>query len=128
MTLRFEIFPPDLDATVDFYRRVLRFALVRDERAGPDPYVALRRGHVLVGAAARPQQEQEQERHRRPPTGVELVLEVDDVDAEHDAVLAAGWPLVEGLRERPWGLRDFRLLDAAGYYLRVTERVTGDGE
>jgi hypothetical protein len=25
MTLRFEIFPDDLDATVDFYLRVLRF-------------------------------------------------------------------------------------------------------
>jgi catechol 2,3-dioxygenase-like lactoylglutathione lyase family enzyme len=28
MTLRFEIFPDDLDATVDFYLRVLRFRLI----------------------------------------------------------------------------------------------------
>ena len=27
MTLRFEIFPSDLDATADFYTRVLRFDL-----------------------------------------------------------------------------------------------------
>jgi lactoylglutathione lyase len=30
---------------------------------------------------------------RQPPAGLELVLEVDDVDAEHDRVVAAGWPL-----------------------------------
>jgi predicted enzyme related to lactoylglutathione lyase len=120
MTLRFEIFPADLDATVDFYLRVLRFALVRDERSGPEPYVALQRGEVRVGAAARSWPGPVE--HRRPPTGVELVLEVDDVLAEHAAVLSSGWPLEEDLRERPWGLRDFRLLDAAGYYLRITER------
>ena len=55
------------------------------------------------------------------PAGVtELVLEVDDVAAERDRVVAAGWPLEEDLRRRPWGLTDFRVLDPAGYYLRIT--------
>ena len=63
MTLRFEIFPDDLDATVDFYLRVLRFRLIADRRDEPSPYVSLQRG-----------------------------------------------------------LRDFRVLDPAGYYLRVTDR------
>ena len=35
MTLRFEIFPDDLDATVDFYMRVLRFRLTADRRGQP---------------------------------------------------------------------------------------------
>ena len=30
MTLRFEIFPADLDAAVDFYARVLGFQLTKD--------------------------------------------------------------------------------------------------
>jgi len=58
---------------------------------------------------------------RRPPTGVEVVLEVDDVLRERDRVVAAGWSLAEDLTRRPWGLVDFRLLDPDGYYLRVTE-------
>jgi peptide/nickel transport system permease protein len=37
-------------------------------------------------------------------------------------MVAEGWPLDEDLREVPWGLRDFRILDPAGYYLRVTDR------
>ena len=60
---------------------------------------------------------------RLPPAGVELVLEVDDVVAERDQITAAGWPITEDLRDRPWGLRDFRVLDPAGYYLRITDRA-----
>ena len=32
MTLRCEILPSDLDATVDFYTRVLRFTVTKDQR------------------------------------------------------------------------------------------------
>jgi uncharacterized glyoxalase superfamily protein PhnB len=52
--------------------------------------------------------------------GVELVLEVDDLRAERARVAEAGWPVVEEITERPWGLADFRLLDPDGYYWRVT--------
>ena len=120
MSLRFEIFPADLDSTVDFYTRVLGFSLVTDRRDEREPYVALARDAVRVGAAARPDTGLRDE--RRPPTGVELVLEVDDLAAELDRVRAAAWPLVEDVTRRPWGLSDFRLLDPAGYYLRITGR------
>lgn len=60
---------------------------------------------------------------RRPPIGVELVLEVDDIATKRDRVVAAGWPLEEDLQDRPWGLKDFRILDPAGYHLRITGRA-----
>ncbi len=120
MTLRFEIFPADLDATVAFYAGVLRFRVVRDERGAAMPYVALERDAVQLGAAARPAVERPE--HRRPPTGVELVLEVDDIVAEREAVRRAGWALHEDLAVQPWGLTDFRLLDPDGYLLRLTSR------
>jgi lactoylglutathione lyase len=31
-------------------------------------------------------------------------------------------PLEQDLQDRPWGLTDFRIIDPAGYYLRVTGR------
>ncbi len=120
MTLRFEIFPADLDATVDFYQRVLGFQLT-DDRRDQDDYVALRRGAVQVGAVLDPVPDARAA--RRPPAGLELVLEVDDVAAERDRVLAAGWPLDDDLRDQVWGLRDFRILDPDGYYLRITNRA-----
>ena len=125
MSLRFEIFPSDLDATADFYVHVLGFTLVRDERGGGDGYLALHRDGVQVGAAGRaavPDPDR-----RRPPVGVELVLEDDDLEEERGRVERAGWPVEEDVVARPWGLRDFRLVDPSGYYLRVTERSPGDG-
>ena len=120
MTLRFEIFPDDLDATADFYERVLGFTLTQDERTADQPYLALARDGVRVGALAWPG---EGDRARRvPPTGVEIVLEVDDLEAERERVARAGWPVTDEITLQRWGLRDFRLLDPDGYYLRITSR------
>jgi lactoylglutathione lyase len=99
-------------------RACCAFAVKGERAAG---YVAITRGAVRIGVASRPV---EPSAGRRPPTGVEVVLEVDDVAAERDQVLAAGWPLDEDLQVRPWGLADFRLADPAGYYLRITNRHT----
>lgn len=120
MTLRIEIFPADLDATADFYTRVLGFALVRDQRDGSPGYVAIERDRVRIGAAYRDVVERQPE--RRPPVGTEIVLEVDDLEAEHARVVAAGWPIEEDLTDREWGLRDFRVFDPSGYYLRLTSQ------
>jgi lactoylglutathione lyase len=117
-TLRCEIFPADLDRTVGFYLRVLAFRLLDDRRADEVPYIYMQRGDVRIGAVTHSGVVSEDV--RRPPVGVELVLEVDDLDAERDRIVAAGWPLYEDITERPWGLRDFRLFDPDGYYWRVT--------
>lgn len=116
-TLRIELFPDDLDRFVDFYTRVLRFQLTRHE----SHYAAVERGLIQIGAvtawsAADPTV-------RRPPQGVEIVIEVDDVDAEAGAVSEAGWPVDQPLTDQPWGLRDFRILDPDGYYIRLTSRA-----
>lgn len=120
VSLRVELFSDDLDSLVNFYTRVLGFTLDRDERNQSPGYLAMSRDSVRIGAA-----EREHIAHtegRRPPAGTELVLEVDDVEGELARVEASGWPVEEGLRERPWGLVDFRLLDPAGYYVRITNR------
>src|SRR5437899_1591377 len=46
LTLRIELFPTQMDPFVDFYTRVLRFRLVRDERDATFPYVSVERGSV----------------------------------------------------------------------------------
>ncbi|MGY4643284.1 VOC family protein [Cellulomonas sp. URHB0016] len=119
-TLRLEIFPADLDRTVDFWTGALGFTLERDERGSAHPYVALRRDAVLLGAARR--DAVAPDTLRRPPTGVEIVLEVDDLDAERSRILASGSPLAADVTDQPWGLRDLRVLDPDGHYVRVTAR------
>jgi len=118
MNLRIEIFPQDLDSFFDFYTNVLRFSVDRDERDSPTPYVSIHRDAVRIGALRA--WNQASPIHRIPPTGTEIVFEVDDLDVERDAIVSQGWPLDADLTDRPWGLRDFRVRDPDGYYLRFT--------
>jgi catechol 2,3-dioxygenase-like lactoylglutathione lyase family enzyme len=119
-TLRIELFVDNLDRFVEFYVDVLRFELVDDRRADPSPYAAVERGSVRIGAV--PAWEPVDRTLRSAPHGTELVITVDDLAAERDAVVAAGWPLAVDITERPWGLTDFRLHDLDGYYLRFSTR------
>jgi predicted enzyme related to lactoylglutathione lyase len=120
MTLRVEIFPDDLDAFVGFYTDVLGFTLTVDRRDAVSPYAAVEHGSVRIGAARA--WSRVERGARTVPTGVEIVLEVDDVVEVHRRVRMADYPLEQDLTQRPWGLTDFRVLDPAGYYLRITER------
>ncbi len=122
LDLRVELFSSDLTALVDFYVRVLGFELVDDRRRSAVPYVALRRDGVEIGAGLA--WEPVDPSARAVPTGVEIVLETDDLVGERDRVVAARWPLAEDLTTRPWGLTDFRVYDPDGYYLRITDRRT----
>jgi catechol 2,3-dioxygenase-like lactoylglutathione lyase family enzyme len=124
VSFRIELFVEDLDASIRFYERALGFRL---ERREPD-YASLRRGDAVLGLGPL---------SKLPPAGegpgftlqrvsaergagVEVVLEVDDLNAVREQAEAAGYLVAEPLQDRPWGLRDFRLLDPDGYYLRVT--------
>jgi len=119
-SLRLEIFPADLNATVRFYVDLLGFSLAADRRSDAPPYLALQRDDVHIGAVTIPGGHPA---HRRPPTGVEIVIEVDYLHVERDRIRLAGWPIEEDIMRRPWGLQDFRVLDPDGYYLRFTTKA-----
>ena len=127
--LRLELFASDMEASIAFYTRVLAFELVRHE---PGDYASLRLGGVVLGigpVAKLPEEGGYFGRDiatLRRGLGVEIVLEVGDVDGCQERVADSGHPILEPLRERPWGLRDFRISDPDGYYLRVTSRPAGD--
>ncbi len=119
MRLRVELYPADLNATLNFYVHVLDFDCIRDERETGDGYLLLQRDEAVVSASQRA--DVGDRAARRPPVGVELVLVVDDVIRELDRIRDRGWAIEEGLTSRPWGARDFRLLDPSGYYITVSE-------
>jgi catechol 2,3-dioxygenase-like lactoylglutathione lyase family enzyme len=118
--LRLELFVADLERSVSFYEVVLGFVCERRE----GDYASLRRGSALLGfglMAHLPDGHPAKARTaERAGAGVEIVLEVGDVDGAFDAVRTAGHPVQTPLDERPWGLRDFRVVDPDGYYVRVT--------
>ncbi len=128
MHLRMELFVEDMDRAIAFYRDVLGFVLLRRD----DGYASIRRGDVVIGLgpiAKLPEvggyftrRNLRADRGR----GVEIVLEVTNLQAEYDRIRATGWPLLDPLSERPWGLADFRLSDPDGYYLRITSLPAGN--
>ena len=125
MRLRLELFVDDLDTSIGFYAG-LGFAVERREH----DYASLRWGNVVLGlgpiskllpSGPGPGFTQERLAAGRG-AGVEIVLEVEDLDVALAAVRAAGRPLADEPSDQPWGQRDFRLTDPDGYYLRITTR------
>ena len=116
--VRFEIFPADLEVTARFYTEVLGFSIHRDERSSEVAYMAMDRDGIELGASASPMTSSCTS--RRPPIGVELVLEVDDLMAERDHVARAGWPVIEELTDRPWGYAIFASSTPTATTWRIT--------
>jgi catechol 2,3-dioxygenase-like lactoylglutathione lyase family enzyme len=121
-----ELFVEDIDVSIAFYCDLLG---VHVERRTED-HASLRRGLVVLGLGpvAKLPEERDGPGLTRPRlgrdkgAGVEIVLEFDDLDellALHEHCQERG-AVDEPLQLRSWGLRDFRLVDPDGYYLRIT--------
>lgn len=126
VTFRLELFIDDLAASTEFYGRVLGFSIGKQQADGYTPMV---NGNVTLSLNLRgnlpddhPIQANIGERLGR---GIELVLEVDDIEAMYKQVCATNWPLSGKLQRQTWGLTDFRVLDPDGYYWRITTRDKG---
>jgi catechol 2,3-dioxygenase-like lactoylglutathione lyase family enzyme len=119
--LRVELFVSELEPSVRFYQDVLGFE--RAARGLIGDYTVMRRG--LAQIALQSHSHLGQKHPLKPREGerfgvcVELVVEVDDLDAAFERARAK-WPIETTLGLRPWGRRDFRVLDPDGFYVRVT--------
>jgi predicted enzyme related to lactoylglutathione lyase len=121
-SLRLEIFVRDVERSATFYERVLGFTR-RDSSPG---YAAVARGLAIIGIGRLADLEPDHPLRcgdgEHLGCGVEIVLEVDDVDGAFAGAQASGHPIASPLQGRPWGLRDFRLIDPDGFYIRITNR------
>lgn len=58
----------------------------------------------------------------------DITIEVEDVDAVHQAVVAAGGTIVHSLRDESWGVRRFFAIDPNGWVINIVShgRVAQD--
>ncbi|MBX4936405.1 VOC family protein [Rhizobium binae] len=124
MQLKLELFVEAPERSLDFYRRALGFAVQGSASA---EYTMLRNGDALIAVNSRSTLSSDHplrmQSGERAGLGVEIVLSVNDIDDAYRIAKESGWPISD-LVQQTWGLRDFRLIDPDGYYLRVTSYHT----
>ncbi|MBY5774195.1 glyoxalase [Rhizobium leguminosarum] len=122
MQLSLELFAECPEKSIDFYRRVLGFEVQGSSSA---EYTMLKYGDAVIAINSHSVLSTDHPLRiasgQRAGLGVEIVLKVSDVEDAYRAAQESGWP-VSDLALQPWGLRDFRLVDPDGYYVRVTGR------
>lgn len=111
----------DLERAIQFYIQVLGFKRMTVNSA----FVLMHRGSLIVGLKSddllwHPQLEGPPGAEMIRGLGVELVLEVTDIEFFYTQTQQAGVTIQEPLMERPWGAQDFRVADPDGYYWRIT--------
>ena len=115
---KFELFVTDVDESVRFYE-TLGFLVAHRQANG---YTTLRSGSTVVALSPVPSWLPLRwfAFLRRPPLGTEIVLYSSDLEMSRSALESAGYEPSEIVLQ-PWGHRDFRVTDHAGYYIRVSE-------
>ena len=117
-----ELHVPCFEKALVFYECLGFRSVWRDQN-----YLVLRSGPDLIAFDGGTPEVAEHSYFSRFPAstkrgyGVEVIVLVDDLEATLSA-LPPTTPLLTPISLRPWGVRDFRVEDPFGYYLRVTER------
>lgn len=122
-TMRLEFFVKDLVRSIDFYERVLGFTKTSGETGG---YTVMQLGEARIDLQPVDVLPLEHPVNplgtERVGLGIEIVLDVDDVQRMYERAQSSGWQLSAPLKARPWGGTDFRVQDPDGRYIRVTSR------
>jgi|CXWL01.1.fsa_nt_gi uncharacterized glyoxalase superfamily protein PhnB len=112
----------DVAASFAFYRDVLGFTeRERYEENGQLSGVEMVAGSVRVFLA---QDDFARGRERQKGVGFRVWFETDQVDELAAGVVARGGVLAEPLQDRPWGSRDFGMVDPDGFKLSFTTALT----
>ncbi len=111
----------DLQVSADFYTEKFDFNVM----ANNPGYILLQRSALILGLKTDellwyPDPGEQPVESLVRGVGIELVLEISDIDQFHSRMQQAGVPIHEPLKEQPWGATDFRMLDPDGYYWRIT--------
>jgi catechol 2,3-dioxygenase-like lactoylglutathione lyase family enzyme len=96
-----------------FYRETLGLAVYREFGSADDPGLVFFLGNGFLEVSGRSTD--------RPRNGLAMWIQVRDVEAERQRLLAAGVPVVRGPRREPWGLLEMWIEDPDGVPIVLVE-------
>lgn len=124
-----ELHVEDLDLAIEFYKKLGFIVALRITEG--DNYLTMRRNTTIINFYGYQTSEYSHPYFSKYPRetqrgyGVEIIIPVDNIEKEYEmavSVINASF-IVERLAIRPWGKRDFRIVDPFGFYIRFTERI-----
>jgi predicted enzyme related to lactoylglutathione lyase len=105
--------PADPAASRHFYQDILRLAIYREFGPPENPGVVFFLGQGFLELSGRSGGE--------PGSTIEIWMQVRDVEAEHQRLLAAGVPVIRPPKMEPWGLVEMWIKDPDGVRIVLVE-------
>ena len=113
LTSRILLRPTDLDRSQRFYRDVLGLAIYREFGSPASPGLVFFLGSGFLEVSG----------HSADPPGRSLMIwiQVRDVHAEHERLVAAGVRVIQEPTDEPWGLTEMWIEDPEGVRIALVE-------
>ena len=121
-----ELHVTDFEIVKEFYQK-LGFAVVwehkPDEKKG---YLVMQRKDSILCFWPGNEKVYDQSYFKKFPRntirgyGVEIIIPIENIETYYEKTRSFA-NIVDILETQPWGLKDFRIIDPFGYYLRFTE-------
>jgi uncharacterized glyoxalase superfamily protein PhnB len=108
-----------LDDALAFYEQRLGFAC---DFVYQGFYAGVSRDGAVIHLKCAPKLQAERA-HRRSEEHLDACLAVSGIHELHEEFVRRGAPIVKPLEQRPWGQRDFYVVDLDGYILCFSEAV-----
>lgn len=121
-----ELHVSDFEIVKDFYGK-LGFKVVWERKPeGEKGYLTIKLGDNILSFWSGNEEVYSQSYFKKFPKetkrgyGVEIIIQIDNIEKVYESAKEFA-EITDILEKRPWGLKDFRLIDPFGYYLRFTE-------
>ena len=116
---RFAYFATDYDRTIAFYREGLELPVLESwDRDAEDRGTLFAAASGVIEVLARPKQGVPSGPwDTRPPQGAFMVIEVEDPEAWYSKAVARKLPILQPLKDQPWGHRSFCVTEPNGLVL-----------
>jgi len=116
---RFAYFATDYDRTIAFYREGLELPVLESwDRDAEDRGTLFAAASGVIEVLARPKEgESSGPWDTRPPQGPFLVIEVEDPELWYSRAVTRKLPILQPLKDQPWGHRSFCVTEPNGLVL-----------